>query len=113
MKVNPNKKKRSSPLHGEESVGHVVFLPLVPVKFFCKDIPHSALQQVWHLNISVSVKHSVQSLTDATEAVEGQSSHAQSEGTKKQVHLQTSESESKRLEQKIQIFYLFLLIRTI
>ena len=67
------------PLHGEESVGHVILLPLAPVELLCQHVSHGALQQVRHLDVPVSVKNSVQSLTDPTEAVEGQSSNAQPE----------------------------------
>lgn len=74
------------PLHGEESVRHVVFMPLASVKLLCEYISHGALQQVWHLNIPVSVKNSVQSFTNATEAVEGQSSDTQPEDTKKKIN---------------------------
>lgn len=70
------------PLHGEESVGHIIFAPLGPVKLLCQHVSHGALQQVRHLNVLVSVKNAIQSFTDPTEAVEGQSSHTQPEDTK-------------------------------
>lgn len=65
------------PLHGEESVGHVIFLPLAPVKLLREHVSHGALQQVGHFDVLVSVKNSIQSFTEPTEAVESQSGHTQ------------------------------------
>lgn len=65
------------PLHGEERVDHVVVLPLAPLQLLRQHVSHGALQQVRHLDVPVAVKHTIQSFTDVTEAVQRQSSDAQ------------------------------------
>lgn len=100
------------PLHGEESVGHVVFLPLAPVKLLCEHVSHGALQQVRHLDVPISVKNSVQSFPNATEAVEGQSSHAQPEDANNKVkRLSTHNAGRKKYTQaKHPCLHLIMLI---
>lgn len=70
------------PLHGEERVGHVIPLPLAPVKLLRQHVPHGALQQVRHLDVLVAVENAIQSLADAAEAVQSQSGHTQPENNK-------------------------------
>lgn len=80
------------PLHGEESVGHVVFLPWPSVQLLSQNISHSALQQVRHLHVSVSVKDAIQSFTSPAEGVLGQSCHTKPE---KNGQLASTRSDSK------------------
>lgn len=54
-----------SPLHDEEGVGHVILLALGSVQLLGQDVVHGALQEVRHLDVPVSVKHTVQCFSTA------------------------------------------------